>query len=278
MSPRPVGHHGEKPSETLVRFIVQRSLGVRVCCYDDRSGVSRPDAIIHRSGGVPLEIVSDPLKSDVQLLRALEKIGRRTHFAGLEHGYRVCLKVKARVNDLTWLLAILEQLEDPQERLLVARNDERYMDIKPDPRLEPGEVRFTSGSEGSYSPPSGVDVVAAASSVLAQERYDDVARKLNIFGGSERHAVLIVDDEKDPSFNWLREAKPGDVDQLPEPELSAGITHLWITRRGISGTTVWWSADAGWQAMTWADGDPFDLLESWDDPVCVEHAGAGPAT
>lgn len=68
MPSQPTGHHGEKPSETLVRLIVESSLGVRVCCYDDRDGNSKPDAIIHRQGGVPLEIVSDPHKADVQLL------------------------------------------------------------------------------------------------------------------------------------------------------------------------------------------------------------------
>ena len=52
MPSQPTGHHGEKPSETLVRLIVERSLGVRVCCYDDRDGNSKPDAIIHRRGGV----------------------------------------------------------------------------------------------------------------------------------------------------------------------------------------------------------------------------------
>lgn len=46
MLSQPRGHHGEKPSETLVRLIVERSLGVRVCCYDDRDGNSKPDAII----------------------------------------------------------------------------------------------------------------------------------------------------------------------------------------------------------------------------------------
>lgn len=70
---QPTGHHGEKPSETLVRLIVERSLGVRACCYDDRDGNSKPDAIIHRQGGVPLAIVSDPHKADVQLLSALGK-------------------------------------------------------------------------------------------------------------------------------------------------------------------------------------------------------------
>lgn len=276
MSPRPAGHHGEKPSETMARFIVERSLGVRVCCYDDRSGTSRPDAIIHRNGGVPLEIVSDPLKSDVQLISALDKIDRRAHLAGLSQGYRVCLKVRARVNDLAWLRTILEQLEDPQRRHLVTGRDERYMYIEPDARLTPGEVRFTSGSEGSHPLPDGADVVAAAAAVLAQKRYDDVGRKLNAYGGSERHAVLIVDDENDSTFSWLREANPGDVDQLPDPELTAGITHLWITRRYIAGVTIWWSADTGWQGATWDAGDPFDLLDTWDDPVCADHAGVGP--
>ena len=277
MSPRLVGHHGEKPSETVARYIVERSLGARVCCYDDRSGVSRPDAIIHRNGGVPLEIVSDPLKSDVQLLSALDKIDRRANFTGLASGYRVCLKVRARVSDLTWLRTILEQLEDAHRRHLVASRDERYMYIEPDTRLAPGEVRFTSGSEGSHALPDGAEVVAAASAVLAQTRYDDVARKLRAYGGAERHVVLIADDEKDPTFSWLREANPAEVDHLPDPKLAPGITHLWITRRYIAGITIWWSADAGWQGVTWDSGDPFDLLDAWGDPVCTDHAVVRPS-
>lgn len=57
MPSQPTGHHGEKPSETLVRLIVERSLGVRVCCYDDRDGNSKPDAstgrVVSRSRSSP---------------------------------------------------------------------------------------------------------------------------------------------------------------------------------------------------------------------------------
>lgn len=86
MTPRQGGHHGEKPSETLVRFIIEQALGVRVCSYDHRGGSSRPDGIVHRHGGVPLEIVSDPLKSSNRLLSALNKIGRRAQFDDLSGG------------------------------------------------------------------------------------------------------------------------------------------------------------------------------------------------
>lgn len=270
MTPRPTGHHGEKPSETLVRFIVEQTLGVRVCCYDDRGGRSRPDAIIHHLGGVPLEIVSDPLQSENQLLSALEKIGRRAEFDGLTQGYRVCLTRNARINDLSWLEQTLRQLEDPEQRDPVTGQTDNYLFVEPDKRLLAGEVRFTSGSGGGRPIRYGPDVISAASAVLAQKQYADVARKLNAYGGVERHAVVVVDDEKDSTFSWLRRATPADVDQLPAPELTAEITHLWITPRYIPGLTMAWSAKTGWQAAPWDWGHPIDALDGWDDPACPD--------
>lgn len=270
MSTHPTGHHGEKPSETLVRFVVERCLGVRVCCYDDRSGNSRPDAIIHRKGGVPLEIVSDPLKSDVQLLSALDKIGRRAEFAGLQRGYWVCLTDKARVKDLGWLEKLLRQLDDPEQRNLVPRRSNAYEFTEPQERLGPGEVWLTSGSSGGRPLPSPPEVVTAACAVLAQPGYADVARKLDAYGGVERHAVLIVDDEKDSTFSWLREATPANVDELPPPELAPEINHLWITRRYVPGLTIAWSEAAGWQGIAWDWGHPVDALDAWDDPACPD--------
>lgn len=272
LSPRPPGHHGEKPSETLVRFIVEHALGVRVCCYDDRRGISRPDAIIHRCSGVPLEVVSDPLESDLKLTGALAKIDRRAHFSGLGRGYRVCLKVKARISDLSWLEETLRSLEDPSVCNRVPRETEAYLFISPDDRLPPGEVRFTTGSGGGHRIPRPADVVTAASAILAQKRYADVSRKLDSHGGSERHVVLVVDEEKNLSFSWLREATPGDVIHLPRPEVPTGITHMWVTRRYVPGLTIAWSAETGWQGTTWKWGHPVEALAAWDDPACpLDH-------
>lgn len=270
MPSRAEGHHGEKPSETLVRFIVERSLGVRVCCYDDRDGRSKPDAIIHRQGGVPLEIVSDPHKADVQLLSALNKIGRRADFPGLRHGYWVSLTHRARVNDLGWLEQLLRQLEDPEQRDSVPRQANEYEFISRQDDLPPGEVRLTSGSSGSRPMPSPNNVVKAACDVLGQPAYADVARKLAAHGGVERHVVLIVDEEKDPTFTWLREATPDDVSLLYPPVLADGITHLWITRRYVPGLTVAWSQTAGWKGFDWSGNHAVDELDGWDDPVCPE--------
>ncbi len=278
MAPRPAGHHGEKPSETLVRFIVEHSLGVRVCSYDDRGGRSRPDAIIHHHGGVPLEIVSDPLQSENQLLSALHKIGRRTEFDGLRQGYRVCLTRKARVKDLGWLEQILLQLEDSDQPNPVTGQTDNYLFIEPDERLAAGEVRFLSGSGGGRPTHYGLDVVSAASAVLAQKQYADVGRKLDAYGGVERHAVLVVDDEKDATFSWLRQATPADVNRLPVPGLTAEITHLWITPRYMPGLTMAWSARTGWQGTAWDWGHPVDALDAWDDPACPDDHSAGPGT
>lgn len=272
MPPRPTGHHGEKPSETLVRFIVEKALGVRVCSYDDRRGTSRPDAIIHRNGGIPLEIVSDPLKSNNQLLNALRKIDNGTNFSGLKFGYRVSLTDHARVQHLTWLEQCLRQLEDPEHRRLVPRQSRNYLFIEPVTHLLPGEVRFTTGSGGGRRIAQSSDVVSAATAVLAQTQYADVTRKLEAYGGVERHAVLIVDSEKDHTFTWLRQASPAEVDPLPIPELGPGITHLWITPRYLPGLTIAWSPRTGWQGTEWDWGDPVDALEAWDDPDCqVDH-------
>ena len=110
---------------------------------------------------------------------------------------------------------------------------------------------MTSGSSGVRPLPSPPDVVTAACAVLAQPRYADVGRKLGAYGGIERHAVLIVDDEEDSTFSWLREAAPADVDQLPPPELAPEITHLWITRRYVPGLTIAWSQVDGWKGTAW---------------------------
>jgi hypothetical protein len=271
MTTRPAGHHGEKPSETLVRFIVEKTLGVRVCCYDDRRGTSRPDAIVHRCGGVPLEIVSDPLKSDVQLINALKKIGNRTEFTGLRHGYWVCLTDKARVNNLTWLRDLLLQREDPDRSTHVPPQSASYLFIRIDDKgLRPGEVRFTTGSGGGRPIPDPPDVVKVACAVLGRPQYADVARKLGKYGGVERHAVLVVDDEQDSAFGWLRCAMPQDVGQLPTPQLDPEITHLWITPRYIPGLTLSWSANTGWQGSPWAWGYRDDALTDWEDPSCTE--------
>jgi hypothetical protein len=274
---RPAGGHGEKPNETLVRLIVQRSLGVRVCCYDDRDGSSKPDAIVHRRGGVPLEIVSDPHKADVQLLSALDKIDRRTEFAGLRHGYWVSLTHKARVKDLRWLETLLRQLEDPVQRHLVPSRADEYEFITPVNFLRAGEVRLSSGSGGGRPMPSPDNVVAAACAVLAQPAYADVSRKLSAHGGAERHAALIVDEEKDATFDWLREAGANDVDRLPQPVLSGKVTHLWITSRYQASLTIGWSKTTGWQGFEWAWGHPADALADWDDPECHDDHAPGSA-
>lgn len=278
MSSSPIGHHGEKPSETLVRLIVERSLGVRVCCYDDRNGFSKPDAIIHREGGVPLEIVSDPHKADVQLLNALDKIDRRTRFAGLRYGYRVSLTQRARVKDLRWLEKLLRQLEDPEQQHLVASRSQEYEFISLQDHLLPGEVRLNTGSGGGGAEPSPANVIEAACDVLDQTAYADVTRKLTAYGGVERHAVLIVDEEKDSSFDWLRVATADDVSQLPPPTLADEITHLWITRRYVPGLTIAWSEVTGWQGFDWNGGHPVDELNEWDDPKCPDEHTPGTAS
>lgn len=275
MSARAAGHHGETPSETLARFIVEHALGVRVCCHDDRRGISRPDGVIHRRGGVPLEIVSDPLKSDHQLINALNKIENRSEFDGLTRGYRVCLSGAARVKDLGWLHQTLRRLEDPETHSQVPRRSDQYLFIAPDARLPPGHVRFTTGSGGVRPIPKPPDVVEAATAVLSRAEYADVARKLDAFGGVERHAVLIGDDENDYRFSWLREASPANVGQLPTPDLTPSVTHLWIMPRYIPGLTIVWSAATGWQGTAWDWGHPPDALETWNDPVCPENHGAG---
>jgi len=203
---RPEKHHGEKPGETIARFIVENALQTRVCCYDDRGGTSRPDAIIHRNGGVPLEVVSDPNRAENQLHTALEKVGRRANFTGLAHGYWVSLTAKAKVKDMTWLETTLRNLEDPATRDQVKRRSDQYEFIAERDSFAPGEVRFSIGSGGGRPIPKGPEVVAAVCAVLARPAYTDVANKLEAYGGPERHAVLTVDSENDPTFEWLRNA------------------------------------------------------------------------
>lgn len=270
MSPRAVGNHGENGDETIARFIVEKTLGVRVCSYDDRRGKSLPDAVIHRAGGVPLEIVSDPNKAENQLANALEKFGRRKQFVGLQYGYWVSLTSKARVNDLTWLENTLRDLEDPAKRDLVPSRTEQYEFIAPSDRFAPGEVRFTVGSGGGRPVADGRRVVAAACAVLARPGYADVSKKLKEFGGPERHAVLTVDSENDPVFEWLRNATPDGVDQLPPPQLDPEITHLWITPRWLPALTLHWDPVTGWRGAEWEWVHVSEVLNTWNDPECTE--------
>jgi hypothetical protein len=239
MAPRPTKHHGEELSETLVRFIVEHAMGVRVCCYVFRTGDSRPDAIIHRHGGVPLEIVSDPDKAGNRLASALRKAGRPAKFEGLNHGYKVLLTKTARVKDIgSWLEPTLRLLDDPATRDGVPRQTENYASILPFPFIDQGEVIFATDSGGGRPNLQPADVVQAASAMLARPEYADVARKLSAYGGVERHAAVIVDDDQTSAFRWLREATPADLNQLPLPQLVDEITHLWITPRYLPGLAI----------------------------------------
>lgn len=269
MSPRAVGNHGENGDETIARFIVEKTLGARVCSYDDRGGESRPDAVIHRAGGVPLEIVSDPNKAELQLSSALERFGRRKHYIGLQHGYWVSLTSEARVKDLAWLENTLRDLEDPAKCHLVPSRTEQYEFIAPIKGFAPGEARFSVGSGGGRPTANGPGVVAAACAVLARPGYADVPKKLREFGGPERHTVLTVDSENDSVFEWLRNATINDVAELPPPELDPEITHLWITPRWLPALTLHWDPTTGWRGTEWEWGHVSELLDAWDDPTCT---------
>lgn len=269
-----VGHRGEKPNETLVRFIVEQALGVRVCSFDDRRGVSRVDAIVHRQGGVPLEIVSAPWEAGNRQTSALRKRGSRKRFNGLRHGYKVCLTSEARINDLAWVEPTLRQLEDPAKADLVPSRTKNYYWIVQFPFVGAGEVLFTQGGGGGRPAHAPADVVTTASAILARTEYGDVPRKLGAYGGDERHAFLIVDRERHPEFGWLRRATVSDLVLLPEPLLPPEVTHFWISPRTTPGLTLLWSAVEGWQGTQWRWGDPVVALGAWDDPVCpVEHEG-----
>jgi len=269
-----VGHHGEKPDETLVRFIVEQSLGVRVCNFDDRRGVSRVDAILHRHSGVPLEIVSAPWEAGNRQTSALQKSGSRKRFNGLRHGYKVCLTSEARINDLAWVEPTLRQLEDPAKAYLVPSRAKNYDWIARFPFVGAGEVLFTQGGGGGRPADAPAQVVITASAILARMEYADVPRKLGAYGGDERHAFLVVDDERHAEFGWLRRAMVSDLVLLPEPLLPPEVTHFWISLRTIPGLTLLWSEADGWQGVQWRWGDPLVALSAWDDPVCpFEHRG-----
>lgn len=264
---------GERWSETLARFVVEQHLGVRVCCHDDRRGTSRPDAIIHRRGGVPLEIVSDPLKGDVELAGAIDKAKRSgpIRVAGLRRGYVVSLNRRARLRDLTWLEEVLRLHDDPETRGAAPSSGDAYEFVLPLDSIPAGEVRFAIGSSGTRTHAEPAEVVDAAIEILARPEYVDVGRKLSEFGGPERHAMLIVDDEKSHAFGWLLEAPLSDVRALPCPALPAGITHLWLMRSGIAGVGLHWEPASGWGGFEWQWGHPRDALDAWSDPHCDER-------
>ncbi len=268
---------GEKLSETLARFLVEQVLGLRVCCYDDRRGTSRPDAIIHRNGGVPLEIVSDPLASELELMSALKKHNNPMTVSGLRRGYLVSVSPDARIKDIAnRLREMLCELDEQPNCTRWSRPMQGCDSICFAPFLEPGEVLLTSGGGGGRPDVDGSAVVIEASAILARPQYADVARKLAAYGGAERHVVLIVDEDKAAAFSWLHQAELQDVVQLPTPELPSAITHLWITSTLPRDVIMRWSPTAGWRGEKWRWGPPDEALRSWDDPPCLEeHRAVG---
>lgn len=150
------------------------------------------------------------------------------------------------------------------------------------------------GTKGWSSWQDPVTVTGWISRVLDREA--DVAEKLQRHGGPERHALIwatlgsawAVND----ALNWHPGApelpKPlgPDIDKefwemllgpeherrppapLPDPDLPAPITHLWIastlSRRGA----LHWSHDGGWERTDWRTPDHEDDID----------AAIGPAT
>jgi hypothetical protein len=262
----------ERPGETFARYAVEQILGVRVCRYD-RGGNSQPDGIIHRSGGVPLEIVSDPHQADLQRLNALEKRGWTAHIDGLQHGYQVFLEPDAPpLKDLTWLANILRIKEDPALQDLFSPAGKGYSLIVAEPTLAPGEIAF-SASWGHGGPMLATgDLAQAASEILSRPAYADVARKLERYGGTERHAYVIGDAAKSSTFRSLMNLVHEDLDGEPAPTLPSGITDLWIGARHFPQTVAHWSAADGWTGYEWAWLHPKEILTGgWDDPDCSDH-------
>lgn len=262
----------ERPGETFARYAVEQVLGVRVCRYD-RGGDSQPDGIIHRSGGVPLEIVSDPNRADLQRLNALEKRGWTAKIEGLQHGYQVFLEPDAPpLKDLTWLANILRTKEDPALRDFFSPAGKGYSLISEDPTLAPGEIVFSaSWSHGGPMIQTG-DLASAVSEILGRSAYADVPRKLARYGGAERHAYVIGDGANSSTFRSLMNLIPEDLESEPAPSLPAEITDVWIGARHFPQTVAHWSSTEGWTGHEWAWLHPKDILAgAWDDPDCTEH-------
>lgn len=261
----------ERPGETLARYAVEQILGVRVCRYD-RGGNSQPDGIIHRDGGVPLEVVSDPYKKDLQLMRALDKMQRRATIAGLQHGYELWILPEAPpLKDLTWLAELCRAKEDPNRRDLIPPISDWYSRLEIDPDLAPGEIVFTPAwfSEGPIPGPG--DIAKAVGEILSREAYADVPRKLAAYGGTERHAFVIGDQSNNPIFGRLMGLDPAALDEEPDPNVPAEVTHLWVGARHHPQTVAQWTRGIGWSGHEWEWDHPKVVIESWDDPECVEH-------
>jgi len=266
----------ERPGELLARYAVEQILGVRVCRYD-RGGNSQPDGIIHRAGGVPLEIVSDPHQADLKRLSALDKYGWTATISGLQHGYEVFLEPDAPpLKDLTWLKKILQLKEaakaNPELRHLVSPTGKGYSLISEEPTLAPGEISFRASWSHSGPMLETGDLATAVSEILGQPAYSDVRHKLALYGGAERHAYVIGDAGKSSTFRSLMNLAPEDLEGEPAPALPAVITHVWIGARYFPQTVVHWSAADGWSGHVWTWLYPQEIVAGeWDDPDCAEH-------
>jgi hypothetical protein len=227
--------------ERLARRIVAEALGVEVTRYDDGSAPRQVDALIHLpSGSVPLEVVSD---EDPAFEQQWAELGRRGHVirTDLPSSWYVFLTNRGHVRELHAQLLRLpadwpwdggaDEYELPAalEKLGVADVVEAER-IGADDR---GKIVLSHQGWNSWDDP--VELNEWVTRVL--DRESDVAAKLELHGGRERHVFIWAR----PGSAWAVNSLLADDDDdnnepVHGPALPAGITHVWVastmTRRG----------------------------------------------
>jgi hypothetical protein len=231
--------------ERWARGIVAQDLGVEVTRYDDGSTNRMVDALIQLPGGpIPLEVVSDADPKFEEQWAVLRRTGPilRTN---LLRSWMVFLTNDGHVKKLRralpriladwprdiphWHREIPDR-EDPIGRELRGLGVAGIHELEGD---KGGQILLTHEGWNNWDDP--IELNEWVLRVLTRE--SDVATKLELHGGAERHTFIWALSSSADAVNSL--LADDDDDIAPPsfgPALPPGITHLWvastITRRG----------------------------------------------
>jgi hypothetical protein len=261
---------GEWPAEGVAertaRRIVSSHLRVDVSRLDDGSRDRQPDGLIHLPAGpVPLEVVTDTDGQVKKLWATLRREGRDISLAADSVAWDVFVEHRARFKTLVRLLPPLlsdlpvdffEHSDDTwppnSQRAAIdaALAQLGVVDVVPMAAAR-GIARIRPNGWNSHEnmQPFSEWLVA----VLQANR--DVAEKLALHGGNERHAFIWATSSSPWPVNSLLVDDDDDEPSLPDapPQLPIGITHLWVASDQARRGCLYWSSDAGWsriQAIT----------------------------
>lgn len=163
----------------------------------------------------------------------------------------------------------------------------------------PGLIGIGTKGWSSWGDP--IDVVPWVARVLDREA--DVAEKLERHGGPQRHAFLWATLGSawaiNSALDWHEDSPPlpkpigPEIDEefwdmllgpehlrpepapLTDPDLPAGISHLWLASTLSGRGALHWSPDGGWERTGWRTPEHEDAIDAAIGPV---HRPLGDST